>query len=77
MALSHDMVAQDVEHIEAIARSFGNVEVALCTNKRIVLWCPDLYSAKAIALNIRHAGYHYEIKQGLQSRNWYVQTCYQ
>jgi hypothetical protein len=76
MALSHDMVAQDVEHIEAIARGFGNVEVALCTNKRIVLWCPEHYTAKNLAINLRREGYHYEIKQGLKSSAWYVQAYY-
>lgn len=76
MSLSHEMVAPDVARLKSIARSFGNVEVAKVTNKRIILWCPDLYSAKNLAMCIKQDGYYYEIKKGLKSSAWYVQAFY-
>lgn len=76
MAASHWMVAPDIEHIEHIAREIGNVSVVETTNKRIVLWCPTLYCARNLAINIKREGYYYQIRKGLKTDAWYVQAFY-
>jgi hypothetical protein len=76
MAASHEMVAPDVECISKIVRNFSASEVVETTNKRMIMWCPDLHCAKSLAIRIRRAGYHYEVKQGLKTPNWYVQAFY-
>lgn len=76
MAASHWMVAPDVERIESIVRNFKVSEVVETTNKRMIMWCPDLHCAKSLAIRISRAGYQYEVKQGLKTRAWYVQAFY-
>ena len=76
MAASHQMVAPDVERISQIVRNFVASEVVEITNKRMIMWCPDLHCAKQLAIRIRGNGYHYEVKPGNKSAAWYVQAFY-
>ena len=76
MAASPWMVQPDIDRIEKIVKSFVASEVVETTNKRMIMWCPDLHCAKTLAIRIKQEGYYYEIKQGLKTSNWYVQAFY-
>lgn len=76
MSASHEMVAYDVQRIESIARNFKATEIVEVTNKRTILWCPDLLCAKNLAIRISQEGFAYQLKPGLQTSAWYVQAFY-
>lgn len=76
MAASHQMVAPDVERISQIVRNFKATEIVETTNKRMIMWCPDLHCAKQLAVRIKGNGYQFEVKQGLKTPAWYVQAFY-
>lgn len=75
MAASPWMVQPDIDRITRIAKEFG-AEIVRETNKRIVMWCPALCTAKQIALHIKRDGYQYEIKRGNKTSAWYLQAFY-
>ena len=76
MSASHVMVAPDVACINNIVRNFKATEVVETTNKRMIMWCPDLHCARQLALRIKDNGYFYEIRRGLKSASYYVQAFY-
>ena len=75
MSASFWMVQPDIDHISRMVKDFG-AEIVQETNKRIIMWCPDLHCAKSLAVRIHQAGYHYELKQGMKTDAWYVQAFY-
>ncbi len=76
MSASHEMVAHDVARIACIARSFVATEVVEVTNKRTIMWCPDIHCARSLAIRIGSNGYQYELRKGLKTDAYYVQAFY-
>lgn len=76
MAASHHMVEHDVARIAQISRNFKACQIIEVTNKRTIMWCPDLHCAKNLAIRINADGYQYDIRKGMKSDAYYVQAWY-